>query len=261
MIPRLRELRDRAERALDVMLEQPIYIVFSADLPGRQKLLHSSAMTSKWLTAEMKPFLQDRWRGWGPSMLINEQELVRFARESARVLPWTSSRTIVTQEFVDAVAHETGHILQYGWNREPYPLPMPEWVDEISFEVTATLRAAEPVPLQGLSIPWSEHDGIWIRLYLHASHRLQGALAIQSEPTFDTKAIGLSPRWKYSARLGDEPTRLERLPLTKIVDVIPPEAFVAAWRDDVQRWWLGLSAPTTRQTDLLLHGLDLFKKR
>ena len=255
---RLRELRNRTEQALSELLGRTTYVVFSAELPMDTKLQHCGAMTSKWLTKELQPFIGGRWRGWGPSMIVNEQEIARYARELARGQPWRSARKMVIQEFVDACAHEAAHLLQFGWHREPDPGKMPAWIERQSRETVAILRAIPSVPLQELRVPWRHHDAKFLRHYCHVSDRLQKTLSIRSGLTFDTSVTGISPRWKYEVAIGDELQRLAHVPLGELGDIRPPEPFVELWRADVRKWWLGLAAPTAAQTQSLMTAVKLF---
>jgi hypothetical protein len=84
--------------------------------------------------------------------------------------------------------------------------------------------------------PWSGHDWKWIRAVVHIQHRMQGhGLVTVPAAIADLSAYGLSPLTSYAEALGDEPSRLDWVPVTEVLARPCPAEFESLWTADVQR--------------------------
>ena len=254
MIPHLRELRDRAERAISTMLGVPTYVAFGCELPPKLRPGHYFAYTRLGIGIVVQPHLGPRNRGPGPAMVVDETFLGRHTRALAHGR-FVRRRVLAGQIFLGVVAHEVAHVTETGWTHE---LDSPSAsTAEIAEITTVALLAQPPVTSVERPIPFLNHDAGFVRLMLHVHTRLQTALGIRFEPCFDGDVYGMSSVGKYQSRLSDEPERLAHMPLTEIGDVQPPEAFAELWRADVRRWW-NERRPSDANTDAMITALRLF---
>ncbi len=83
---------------------------------------------------------------------------------------------------------------------------------------------------------WAGHNLPWIRAVVHIQHRMRGhGLVVVPAAVADLRLYGLSPLASYTAALGDEPSRLDWVPLAEALARPAPVEFEELWAADVRR--------------------------
>lgn len=250
----LPDLRDRASTALQQLIpEVPgIVIALTSELPESHRGA-GIAYTGKDLDVAIRAY--SGFEGRAVALVVNDQVILenQTAHAIARNLA-AATASMLRGAFLEAVAHEVGHIITNGW------VPSADDPEPPSPTVTARVeKLCEGGPDRRSDseeiAPWINHNGRWVRMYLQLSHRLR-AVGFSITPQLDD-FHGLSPAWKYATALGDEPIQLVDVPLPEIGNIAPPEPFRELWKSDVRRWWTNLSHPTEAQTDALFQALQM----
>jgi hypothetical protein len=85
--------------------------------------------------------------------------------------------------------------------------------------------------------PWAGHDSQWVRAVLHIMHRAKAwGLVTVPEAIADLSGqYGLSSLSEYTAALGNEPNRLDWVPIDEVLARPLPAEFEELWAADVRR--------------------------
>ena len=252
----LRALRDRAVEALETLLpESPgVVIALASELPAS---LRGPAIgyTGENIDIGLRSHLG--FSGRAMCLVVEDETLFenQQAHATARGLD-EPTPFMIRCAFLETCCHEVGHIVTNRW------IPRPGDPGPATPTVTARVEklciaGPDRRSAQDQVAPWHNHNGKWVRVYLHLARRLSDALGIGIVPRTD-EFHGLTAAWKYQVALGGELTRLAGVALTEIADILPPSAFVSQWQGDVRAWWLGLEHPAELQTTMFLHAFRLF---
>lgn len=245
-------LRDAATTAIRLMVPGAtnVVIALTNELPAEFRGQNLGYVASN-LDLAIRPYLG--FGGRAVAMVVNTVAIVENQRAHAvaRRMEQPTPR-MLTGLFLDTVAHELGH-LAYGG----FTTPADEDLGPSVTDVARKLALAQAGSRVASDVPWNVHHGRWVRLYLHAAHRLARAMNFPQSADLDAEH-GLSSARAYESALGDEPAGLEHIALTQIGDIAAPIAFAELWQRDVVRWWRGLEHPTSQNTKDLLAWRAIF---
>ncbi len=235
----MRRLAARAEALCRAVASDlaggPVYVVLAADLPSDLRWPDRlEGLTTRHLDLILRPTLErlGRWRGRGPAMVLSPQAIAADLAELGR----PARRRCFARTFLGDALHELAHILDAGLMGGPEPPA--GLVTFAALALKAELHGVTaPTNGPGATIPWRRHEAPFIRLAVHLAHRARSCGAwLFAEDVFDAVEYGLSPTYRYSLALGDEPARLAGCPLADVRATPPPAALVELWQADVQRW-------------------------
>jgi hypothetical protein len=212
---------------------RPVYVALTSDLPS--SLAGTGCvcgLTSPFLDLVLKPMLerQGKWRGRGAGILISPRAIASLSKKRPR----ESRVRHLSLRILATALHELGHVL------DPYFLDSVDDVQQASTENVAAYRVAleqfTPAKLLDGGFGLQYHGWQFLRACLHLGHRARtvGA-AIEDIDVFAIHSYRLSPVYKYSTAIGDEPERLAESTFRQIWDTPPPKEFANLWRKDVLR--------------------------
>ncbi|MDY0165824.1 MAG: hypothetical protein RBS80_04725 [Thermoguttaceae bacterium] len=252
---RIGKLRPELERAAAGLLGDRCYVALASTLPSPYSALgrRHLAWTGNCLDVALRRHLRP-WRGRGGCIMLGDVALSETVAETAAGRPGANTGRILESLLADVLGHELGHVVRSGWTFHDLPQDA-----ELSIKpaVEAWARAVHPAARE-TAVPWSYHDGQWIRLAQHAAARIGRLLGLAAMASLELENYGLSAGWRYAAALAGEPDRLVGMKLRELAETSPPEAFARLWRADIRRWYCGLAKPTGEQTEALMQGLHLF---
>jgi hypothetical protein len=132
----------------------------------------------------------------------------------------------------EILVHEFAHWIE--WQASPISDELMMWV---LLHDWFTIRGVETADRQTESAvierpPWAGHEAPFIRAAIHASHR---AGVYASDCRVAGAVYGLSACPWYEHALGDEPRRLESLPVAEILKTPAPAAFAELWASDTNQ--------------------------
>jgi hypothetical protein len=223
MIDSLSELRDSlidAQRRADPHnSDSPFYLLFERETDGRVVLgKNAGALSGVVLCATCKPSLERMgfWKGQTNFMSVVQ---------NPEGLTW--------EQLIGFALHEHAHgLLTHG-------ILLPSLTKLAGPEKVAAMLAE---PLERIVVPAetestrsdaSLHLGLRFgRVCIHLAHRAKSfAPSLQPRDAWDSTRYQLPPVEKFVEALGDEPQRLEKLPLSEIVTRDPPPAYEAFCRE------------------------------
>lgn len=250
----MKDLVTQAEKLIRLVApelqDRQIYPILSANLPA--SFAAAARRLDGWahpdLDLIMEPELtrRGRWRGRGCGIALSPQTL---ALSSSR-RPRESRQKDFPTRFQATILHELCHMLERGFLDQVDAAPPPRKTIEAT---AAAFGKADVADNAGLSVHW--HEFAFIRTVIHMAFRAS-ALGVPVTPggMFQAHAYGLSPMYKYTAALGDEPEALRGLTFDQIAETPPPRAFRALWRKDLLR--LLLPVQSRAELDQKLSAYD-----
>lgn len=214
----------------------PLHVVPSHTLPAAWRCTHSVlGYTGRDLSARLAAIGDlNPWHGPDrPAIVIDLERLKGNAHRRAKRQP-EAKDVLFSRSAAEVLLHELGHVLT--WAADPSP-PAPAREHTLPparhFEKMFSARRDTAVEL-GLQLM---HDDRFTRAALHVCHRARAA-NVHADPLlvvgelfrpFDDK--------QYKEALGDEPQRLEHLPIGEVLRTPAPRAFSERYRDDLLTWW------------------------
>lgn len=165
------------------------------------------------------------WRGRGPAIVVNDRLL---SEESPSPADFRLA-------FHSVAIHELAHVV------ERIPVipevePLPEVVELVQGMVDNEIyiipeKRKKPRP------PFFLHDARFFRALLHLRYRAwcAGFVALVTVG-HDFANHGLSDVLDYQTALGNEPFDLKDIPVSDVMALDPPQAFIDLFRRDCERW-------------------------
>lgn len=248
---RARHLAARAEVLCHAVAPElagrPVYIALRSDLPrdwaGGEDF---AGCTIAHLDLILRPTLEKRrrWRGRGPTMLIDPAAVAT----AARYRPRTARRRVFLPAFFGIVLHELAHILDLDLVARQEP---EDWWVRAGRRLFTEPAAPDSRPTNGPGalVPWRMHEWPFIRIAMHLAERAADAGVLPLN-VIDLGEYGLSSTFQYARALGDEPERLAGCDFATIRRTTPPAAFAELWNADVDRW--GAQVETTNELPMTL---------
>jgi hypothetical protein len=230
------ELRDRLQTEFADMLAPDlatngasqihIVVVSETDLMANGEFF---GLTSPHIHRWLKTYIP-HWRGPAPAMLIDDVGIVRAYR---------GRLDDAASEFTGIVTHEMAHIACVPglYARDDEQPDAGDGSDEELFAMSIRMPEKEFAPARAARSVRVGHEWPFLRECLHIRHRLERrGIECLMPLIVPHPYYGISTLATYWRALGDEPERLESLPLTSISDIDPPERFVDLWNSDLATW-------------------------
>lgn len=219
-----RKLRDRLENEFASLLAadlsanaaRAVYIVLVSETAILSADADFSGLHEPSMAGWFRDIIGPRWKGLGPTFLLHDLHIAESGDTSHEL-------------FVGTAIHELAHALDSPrlYCRESETQQLPDGF----VNVVATSPGLDNQSVR------RGHGGNWLRLCIHLTHRLQArGWDIALPFVIDRQYYGYSSTSCYRRALGDEPTRLEAVPLTTIQHIDPPKLFSDLWIADVTDW-------------------------
>ena len=227
-----RELRGRLENEFADMLAPDlkangadrIHVVLASETDlnccGQFSGLHSPRIHG-WLRSYIS-----KWNGPAPTMLIDDATITNDCGGR-----WD----LMAERFTAIAVHELGHIVctprlfdhDHESDKAMSDMVRQAFVESLEKKATFYSHAS----------PRIGHGPEWLRIVCHLVHRMQKRRwNIYPPQIVDTNYYGYSSTSLYRNALGDEPSRLARLPMTAIAHLPPPQKFLDQWNADLAEW-------------------------
>lgn len=195
--------------------ERELYVVTDAELGPSYR--HGSALA--WVCAA------------GGKRFRSHLERIGLWRGDGDVIAVCDSWFQLERSRADGVLiHELGHVVD---NRGLEAVVSDEGIELTLQKDQAKVALGDPVFVDdsGPAPKWSGHGLSWIRAVIHLICR---AGVSQWHVNFADEGYGLSDRVEYIKALGDEPRRLESLPVAEILKQPAPAAFTELFERDTK---------------------------
>jgi hypothetical protein len=221
----LRTLRSRLERDMATLLAAELnlthggacYVVFASEVGLNGDTINVSGLSGPWFSQTWRGALEDRWKGHGPTVLLNDSEFLALSSDYP------------VQALVGGIGcHEFAHMVaSKGWMSDYTATP-----PDVNRRETITKNLREPTYPKAYVPPGptAGHDLAFCRVLFHMAARLQAmGWNIRRD------LLGL-PAWcgdpyLYAAVLDVEIEERWKLPLSAILHLPIPDGLLGIWID------------------------------